>query len=80
VPVVIVLTPSNLYPEPLPLQKPLHRIPVIPNPFTVDGVLREDQKELIMNADRLVDSISNLVADFHVLRGKPATDTFALKI
>jgi len=30
VPVVIVLTPSNLNPKFLPLQIPLHRIPMIP--------------------------------------------------
>jgi hypothetical protein len=33
-----------------------------------------------MDADRLVDSISDLVTDFHVLWGKPATDTFVLKV
>ena len=33
-----------------------------------------------MDADRLVDSISDLVTDLHVLRGKPATDTFVLKV
>ena len=33
-----------------------------------------------MDADRLVDSISDLVTDFHVLGCKPATDPLILKI
>jgi hypothetical protein len=33
-----------------------------------------------MDADGLIDPFPDLVTDLHVLRGKPASNTFALKV
>lgn len=53
---------------------------LILNPITVDGMLRQDQKELVMNANGLIDSISYLVTDLHVFWGKPTTDPFIMDV
>jgi hypothetical protein len=43
-------------------------------------MLRENDHELVVNPDRLVDVLAELLADLEILSVKPAADSLGLKI
>ncbi len=43
-------------------------------------MLREDEQELVKQADRFVNAYADLVANLHIYESEPAAYTFALQI
>src|SRR5260221_2218221 len=50
------------------------------DPPTGDRMRREDQQELIVQANGLVDALPELISDLHIFRGKPAAHAFTLQV
>src|SRR6266568_1256112 len=50
------------------------------HPLAIDRVLREDNQELIMQADRLVNAMPKLLPDPQIFRGVPASHAFGLQV
>ena len=50
------------------------------HPRASDRILRQDEEELVVNADSLVDAGSELVADLQILWRVPAADALRLEI
>ena len=50
------------------------------NPCAIDGVFREDDQELIVQANRLINAMPKLLSDLQVFRGEPAPDAFGLQV
>ena len=55
-------------------------INLILNPVTVDRMLGQNQKELVVEPYRLIDSIPDFVPNLHVFGCKPTTNPFVLEI
>jgi len=49
-------------------------------PITLDGVLRKNQKKLVVKSDRFIDHLTNFITDLHIMLSAPASDTGSLKI
>ena len=49
-------------------------------PRTVNGMLRKDDQEFIIEPYRLINAVSEFVSNFQILRSKPAANVFALQI
>src|SRR6266568_3121030 len=56
------------------------RFYLILDPSTFQRLLREDQQELIVQANGLINALSDLIADFHVFAVIPASDSFGLQV
>ncbi len=52
----------------------------IGNPTTCNRVLRQDQQQLIIQPDRLVNTVPDLISNVHVLWGKPTAYPFLLQV
>src|SRR5260370_20952399 len=50
------------------------------NPFAVDRMFREDYQELIVQANRLINTMPKILTDLQVLRSKPTTHAVALQV
>jgi hypothetical protein len=50
------------------------------HPHAFDGILREHQQELVIEADGLVDALPDFVTGLHVFRSEPAAHPLALQI
>jgi hypothetical protein len=53
---------------------------LILDPCAFHRLLRENQQKFIIQTNRFINALSNLVASFHILRGIPTTDSLALQI
>ena len=49
-------------------------------PRTVNGMLRKDDQEFVIEPDRLINAVSEFVSNFQIFRSKPAANVFALQI
>ncbi len=49
-------------------------------PRTVNGMLRKDDQEFIIEPYRLINAVSEFVSNFQIFRSKPAANVFALQI
>jgi hypothetical protein len=49
-------------------------------PLAIDGVFRKHHQELVIQADRLVNAVPELLPNFQVLRSKPASNVFGLQV
>lgn len=49
-------------------------------PLTVDGMFRKDNQELIIQAERLINAVPELLPNFQVLRSKPAPNAIGLQV
>ena len=52
----------------------------LPHPLARHRRLGQDEEELVIDPDRLINPGAKSVADFHILRGKPAAYTLILEI
>ncbi len=49
-------------------------------PRTVNGMLRKDDQELVIESDRLINAVSEFVSNFQIFRSKPATNAFGSQV
>ncbi len=49
-------------------------------PRTVNGMLRKDDQEFVIEPDRLINAASEFVSNFQIFRSKPAANVFASQI
>jgi len=66
-----------LFLDPFPVKGMFY---LVLNPITLDRVLGENQKNLIVKSDRFIDHWTNFITNLHVMWGKPAPNTSSLKI
>ncbi len=52
----------------------------ISNPITLDGMLRQDQQQLVIQTYRFFNAVSDLISDVHIFWCKPAAYSFLLQV
>jgi hypothetical protein len=50
------------------------------DPITLDGLVRKDDQEFVIEPDRLINAVSEFVSNFQIFRSKPAAYVFTLQI